>query len=96
MSDFANRAGQAASDGQYHHHHDQQENGGHAIGDEDEDGLDQDFDMDEEEQEHGEAGAGVWNLNFMDPNYMLWDANQNLRVQSLPILDNLVCTPTLV
>lgn len=96
---FANRTGQTSTDSQYdhHHHHDhhsQQQNGlessSHGIDNDDEDGLDQDFDMDDEEHEHNSAGPTVWNLNFMDPNYMLWDANQNLRIQSLPILDNLV------
>jgi hypothetical protein len=34
--------------------------------------------------------ANPW-LHLMDPsNYALWDANQTLRIQSLPILDNLV------
>lgn len=99
---FASRAGQTGNDGQYdnnnnnnHHHHEQQPNdlerGSHAIEGDDEDGLDQEFDMDEEEHERSSTGPAVWNLNFMDPNYMLWDANQNLRIQSLPILDNLVC-----
>lgn len=99
---FASRADQTGNDGQYDsnnsHHHEQQsdlERSSHAIENDDEDGLDQEFDMDEEEHERSSAGPAVWNLNFMDPNYMLWDANQNLRIQSLPILDNLVCVSLL-
>lgn len=93
---FAGGAEQAGNDGQYdNRHHEQQqndlENNNNGIDNDDEDGLDQEFDMDDEEHERSSTGPAVWNLNFMDPNYMLWDANQNLRIQSLPILDNLVC-----
>lgn len=96
---FAGRADQTGNDGQYdsnsnHHHREQHQNdlesNNHGIDNDDEEGLDPEFDLDDEDHERNSAGPAVWNLNFMDPNYMLWDANQNLRIQSLPILDNLV------
>lgn len=103
---FASRAGQANTDSQYEHqhhhheHHDQQrddlQDSNHGIDNDEEDGLDHEFDMEDEEHEHNSAGPAVWGLSFMDPNYMLWDANQNLRIQSLPILDNLVCSLTCI
>lgn len=105
---FPSRVEQAGNNGQYdnNHHHEQQqqqqqqqndlESNNHGIDNDDEDGLDQEFDIDDEEHERSSAGPAVWSLSFMDPNYMLWDANQNLRIQSLPILDNLVCSSLLL
>lgn len=73
-----------------------------AVEDEEEDEDDQDYVMDEEEneQEHqrmraeldAAGGANPWAnpMGILDQNYALWDAKQNLRIQSLPILDNLV------
>jgi len=63
-----------------------------------------DYEVDEEEQARQQVAhqqdqmsamiaaqaANPW-LNLMDAHsYALWDANQNLRISSLPILDNLV------
>lgn len=93
---FEARAEQAGDDGQYdNNRHEPNQNdlesNNHGIDNDDEDGVDQEFDIDDEDHERSSAGPAVWSMNFMDPNFMLWDANQNLRVQSLPILDNLVC-----
>jgi hypothetical protein len=73
------------------------------IHDED-DENEHDYEVDEEEQARQQVvhhqdqmsamiaaqAANPW-LNLMDAHsYALWDANQNLRISSLPILDNLV------
>lgn len=73
-----------------------------ALQDDDDDENDPDFEVDEEDVDQDQRdqeqlnammaaqAAHPW-MNFMDPNaYALWDANQNLRIHSLPILDNLV------
>jgi hypothetical protein len=66
--------------------------------DEDED-VDPEFEVDEDdldaearEQDHMNSiiNPAGHNWLFMDNSYSLWDANQNLRIHSLPILDNLV------
>jgi len=51
------------------------------------DEMDQDF-MSDEEQE-GHSGAASWD-QYDHNSFLMWDANRNLRIHSLPILDNLV------
>lgn len=73
--------------------------------DDDEDDPDYVMDEEENEQEHERMraqlnaanGQNPWAnpMGLLDANFQLWDAKQNLRVQSLPILDNLV-SPVLV
>lgn len=68
--------------------------------DDDEDDPDYVMDEEENEQEHermratlnAAGGLNPWAnpTGLLDANFQLWDAKQNLRVQSLPILDNLV------
>ncbi|KAL7266481.1 TTAGGG repeat binding factor [Rhizina undulata] len=81
---------------EHHHHHlpvmeESVGLNGNGQLEEEEGSLEQEFELDDEEQERNSPGSSGWGpLNMMDPNsYMLWDANQNLRIQSLPILDNL-------
>ncbi|CUS14375.1 unnamed protein product [Tuber aestivum] len=50
------------------------------------DGMDQDF-MSDEEQE-GNSGPASWD-QYDHNSFLMWDANRNLRIHSLPILDNL-------
>lgn len=51
------------------------------------DEMDQDF-MSDEEQE-GHSGPASWD-QYDHNSFLMWDANRNLRIHSLPILDNLV------
>ncbi|RPA93422.1 hypothetical protein L873DRAFT_1838077 [Choiromyces venosus 120613-1] len=51
------------------------------------DGMDQDFISDEEQESH--SGPSSWD-QYDHNSFLMWDANRNLRIHSLPILDNLV------
>jgi hypothetical protein len=88
---------------QQHEQREQHDFNGH---DYDEDREDPDYRFEEEEHDPDEdlnaalaaaSNAGQsWDggMGLMDPGFALWDANQNLRIHSLPILDNLVCVWT--
>jgi hypothetical protein len=54
-------------------------------------GLENDYEMSDEDDED-RSGVAQYGGD-VDQSYMLWDANRNLRIHSLPILDNLV-SPT--
>lgn len=92
-------AAEAQNGVQQQQQHDQQE---HDFGEyEEENEPEYQFD-DEEHDPDGDLNAALaaannagqgWDagMGLMDPTGYLWDANQNLRIHSLPILDNLVC-----